>query len=78
MRKRSFTKLNRALGLLPLNRQDSLLRHARASVEEALSIESKISSRFGGNNHSGPGNPLLTEMPLPSGWRKCYAGLEDH
>lgn len=47
-----------------------LIFEARMSVEEAQSIESMHGRTFGGHVHTGSGNPLLTELPLPDGWRR--------
>lgn len=62
--------LNLELGLQPLRRQTHLARYARQAVENAQSIESTYSSSYGGHRHNGPGNPLLTELPLPDGWQE--------
>jgi hypothetical protein len=68
--KRSWLSLNIATGLRPIRRRHWLARYARAAVDEAQSVEAIHARSFGGHRHGGSGNPLLTELPLPSGWRK--------
>lgn len=56
--------------LLGLQPKPISLKEAEAIVGAAFAIESRHDRSFGGHRHTGTGNPLLTELPLPSGWRK--------
>lgn len=48
----------------------STLKLAQAVIQRAQASESVRGRYFGGHRHTGVGNPLITEMPLPRGWRK--------
>lgn len=54
----------------PILRAAVLRQLAEEAIEEALGVVTLRVHRYGGHRHAGPGNPLLTELPLPSGWRK--------
>jgi len=49
-------------------------REAKSLIEALYTHESKVGRTYGGHKHTGAGNPLITEFPLPRGWRrKCEA-----
>lgn len=49
-------------------RQTNVWRLAKEAVEQAQRLEARHRNTFGGFQHQGAGNPLLTDMPLPKGW----------